>query len=240
MSKPFTKDELVALAEQALEVRRLRQEAARNLSLLSAEQSRTRTIVQSMADGVLVTNREGYLVFHNPALLRLLQIKGEQPALGEPPSTKLFPPELLEWTQEALSQAETIRIARELPGGPPHLAANVAIVRDEAGGALGAVSVIRDITEAKQLEQQMAQFMSMVAHELRSPLARLRVATELVGDHAPADLKNQIARDVNTLDEAVDELLIASRLELADAAEAHEAVVLEGDEQVGGHVDGGA
>lgn len=180
VSKPFTADELVALAEQALEVRRLRQEAARNLLLLSAEQSRTRTIVQSMADGVLVTNREGNLVFHNPALLRLLQIKGEQPALGEPPSTELFPPELLEWTQEAFSQAETIRIARELPGGPPHLAANVAIVRDEAGGALGAVAVIRDITEAKQLEQQMAQFMSMVAHELRSPLGAITQYLDLI------------------------------------------------------------
>ena len=173
VSKPFTPAELVALAEKALEVRRLRQEAERNLLLLNEEQSRTRTIVQSMADGVLVTNSEGNLVFYNPALLRLLQITDEVPAIGAPPSPEQFPQELLDWTSEALSQAETIRIARELPGGPPHLAANVALVRDGDGGAVGSVAVIRDITEAKQLEQQMAQFVSMVAHELRSPLGAI-------------------------------------------------------------------
>ena len=226
VSKPFTADELVALAEQALEVRRLRQEAERNLLLLGEEQSRTRTIVQSMADGVLVTNREGNLVFHNPALLRLMQIKGEQPALGEPPSPKLFPPELLEWMQEALSEAETIRIARELPGGPPHLSANVAIVRDGGGSALGVVAVIRDITAAKQVEEQMQQFVSMVAHELRSPLGAIAQYMDLilggVVDDQPEKLNQILGRcrsRTGALGQLVNDLLEFSRLKRGKAAQ---------------------
>ncbi len=66
--KPFTPDELIGVVDRALEVQwltreaaRLREEAERNLLLVAGEQSRTRTIIQNMADGVLVTNREGKL-----------------------------------------------------------------------------------------------------------------------------------------------------------------------------------
>jgi PAS domain S-box-containing protein len=180
VSKPFTPGELVALVGKALEVRwltqesaRLREEAGRNLLLLTAEQSRIRTIVESMVDGVMVINREGKLVLFNPALLRLLGIKGELPTTGESPSESLFPEQLLGWMKEASAEADTSRVARELSGGPPNLAANIALIRDEAGEALGVVAVVRDITEAKNLQQRMSDFVSMVAHELRSPLGAI-------------------------------------------------------------------
>jgi PAS domain S-box-containing protein len=176
LAKPFTPDELTAVVDKALEVQwltreaaRLRAEAERSLLLVADEQSRTRTIIQGMADGVLVTNREGKLVLYNPAVLRLLGITA-LPDLGEAPSPTLFPTELLGWMEEARAGGEATMIARELAGGPPHISANVAVVRDEAGETLGAVAVLRDITEMKSLEQSLREFVYMVAHELRAPL----------------------------------------------------------------------
>jgi two-component system phosphate regulon sensor histidine kinase PhoR len=176
LAKPFTPDELTAAVDKALEVQwltreaaRLRAEAERSLLLVANEQSRTRTIIQGMADGVLVTNREGKLVLYNQAALRLLGIK-ERPALGDPPSSTLFPAELLRWMEEARAGSEAVMVARDLPGGPPHLSANVAVIRDETGEALGAVAVLRDITEMKSLEHARREFVFMVAHELRAPL----------------------------------------------------------------------
>jgi len=46
-------------------------------------------------------------------------------------------------------------------------------VRDERGTLLGAVTVLRDITQLKEIEKIKSQFVSMVAHELRAPLAAI-------------------------------------------------------------------
>jgi len=180
IAKPFTPEELLSVVDKALalhwlraEAAELRQAAERNLLLVATEQSRTRTIIQSMADGVMVTNREKMLVLYNPALLRLLGIKGKAPELGEPPAPELFPADLLAMMEEAYSEGQATMVARELRGGPPNLAANIAIIRDEAREPLGLVTVIRDITEVKGLQQRMGDFVQMVAHELRSPLGAI-------------------------------------------------------------------
>ncbi|MGD0110709.1 MAG: response regulator [Armatimonadota bacterium] len=180
LAKPFTPDELLLAVDKALErhwlrleAAQLREQAERSLLLVSTEQSRTRTIIQSMADGVLVTNREGSVVLYNPSLLRLLGIKTEMPAPGQPPSPDLFPQQLLDWMAQAWTGGDVTMAAHELPGGPPDLAANIAPIRDEAGDRLGIVTVLRDITELKSLQQAMSDFVAMVAHELRSPLGAI-------------------------------------------------------------------
>ena len=48
---------------------------------------------------------------------------------------------------------------------------HVACVRDETGSDLGVVSTFRDITGLKEVEEVKSQFVRMVAHELRAPLA---------------------------------------------------------------------
>lgn len=194
LAKPFIPEELTAVVNKALERHRLSLEAAtlreereRSLLLLATEQSRTRTIVQSMADGLLVTNREGKLVLYNPAALRLLRVKSGLPALGEPPSQALFPAELLELMAAALSDGGATMVARELPGGPPIVSASVALIRDEAGERLGVVAVLRDITELKSLQQAMGDFVSMVAHELRSPLGAIAQCLDVLCSGVVAD-----------------------------------------------------
>jgi two-component system OmpR family sensor kinase len=54
------------------------------------------------------------------------------------------------------------------------------------------------------------------SHELRSPLARIRMGLEFLGDQAqPA--KEEIARNIAELDQLVDEILLASRLDAKEA-----------------------
>ena len=56
------------------------------------------------------------------------------------------------------------------------------------------------------------------SHELRSPLARIRMGLELLGpDGASAAHRAEMARNVAELDELIDEILLASRLDLSDA-----------------------
>lgn len=173
LAKPFTPEELALVVDKALERRWLTAEAARLRE-------------QAERNLLLVTNREGSLVLYNPAVLRLLGIKNDLPALGQPPSPALFPADLLDLMVEALGGAAGT-VWRELAGGPPHLSASVAQVRDEAGEPLGAVIVLRDITELKSLQQAMSDFVSMVAHELRSPLGAIAQYLDVLRSGLVAD-----------------------------------------------------
>lgn len=60
------------------------------------------------------------------------------------------------------------------PDGSRVLMASVAPVRDDRSETLGAVTVVRDITELKRLDRVKSQFVAMVAHELRAPLAAIQ------------------------------------------------------------------
>ena len=69
-----------------------------------------------------------------------------------------------------------VRLSQELElapdGSSEWILADVAPVADEASGQfLGTVTVLRDITALKRIELVKAQFVNMVAHELRAPLA---------------------------------------------------------------------
>jgi signal transduction histidine kinase len=54
--------------------RRFQEENVRNLYDLNLEKSRLKTIINCMANGVMVNNRNLEVVLHNPALMRLLEI----------------------------------------------------------------------------------------------------------------------------------------------------------------------
>ncbi len=67
-----------------------------------------------------------------------------------------------------------------------------------------------------QLVAGQKALLAHVSHELRSPLARMRMALELLpGDERP-ELKARLTRDIAELDGLIGELLLASRLDTLD------------------------
>jgi two-component system, OmpR family, sensor kinase len=51
------------------------------------------------------------------------------------------------------------------------------------------------------------------SHELRSPLTRIRMGLELMGSQPTSVSKDEIARNIHELDQLIDEILLASRLD---------------------------
>jgi len=58
--------------------------------------------------------------------------------------------------------------------------------------------------------------LSGASHELRSPLARIRMAVELLPSEERPELQTQIAQDITELDESIGEILLARRLDTLD------------------------
>jgi len=74
---------------------------------------------------------------------------------------------------------------------------------------------------AARIEELVRSHKSLLAnasHELRSPLARIRMGLELMGgEHPSAAAREEISRNIAELDQLIDEILLASRLDAKEA-----------------------
>jgi two-component system, OmpR family, sensor kinase len=69
---------------------------------------------------------------------------------------------------------------------------------------------------AERVDALMKAHKSLLAnasHELRTPLARIRMGMELMGPSSSPAFQDEIRRNINELDQLVDEILLASRLD---------------------------
>jgi signal transduction histidine kinase len=85
---------------------------------------------------------------------------------------------------------------------------------------------------AERIETLMESHKSLLAnasHELRSPLARIRMGLELMGPDVSSPQRQEISRSITELDQLIDEILLASRLDARQAdAEPFESLDLTG------------
>jgi signal transduction histidine kinase len=82
---------------------------------------------------------------------------------------------------------------------------------------------------AERIEELVGAHKSLLAnasHELRSPLARIRMALEMLGSEVNPALRAEVERDIGELDMLIDEILLASRLDAAPETTGREAVDL--------------
>lgn len=112
--------------------------------------------------------------------------------------------------------------------GQGDLTARVA-VRGCDEVALLAASFNRAAERIEQLVAAQKSLLANASHELRSPLARVRMAVEML-DHTPpsaqAALRTELQRNIGELDQLIDEILLASRLEAVDAGPDFEEIDL--------------
>jgi PAS domain S-box-containing protein len=112
----------------------------------------------------------------------------------------------------------------ERPGGERrYVLAHPRLIRNVAGHITGAVNVVVDITDRRQAEDVLLQndrrkdaFIATVAHELRSPLAPIMSAAQLIDATDSLDTVKRMAgvitRQARMLGRLVNDLFDASRL----------------------------
>jgi signal transduction histidine kinase len=215
ITKPFRADHLVlivrrALEKQALERRaqQLQEERSRSLYDLAAEQSRVRTIVSCMADGVLVTTPDLEVVMHNPASTRLLEFS---PPASTPIalSDYINDDNLSEALKSLLANAEGQEecIAQELILGRKHIRALSALVYGPERQILGTVTVFHDITSFRELDEMKSNFVHHVSHELRAPLSAIKQQHSVILDGLAGELKDKQRELINRAQDKIQGLL---------------------------------
>ncbi|MDE0391559.1 MAG: HAMP domain-containing sensor histidine kinase, partial [Rhodospirillales bacterium] len=77
------------------------------------------------------------------------------------------------------------------------------------------------------LVEAQRETLAAASHELRSPLARIRMAVELLAENGDPGLRARVERDVEDLDELIEEILLASRLSTLERPQHLERIDLQ-------------
>ncbi len=110
--------------------------------------------------------------------------------------------------------------------GEGQLSTRVAVEgQDEV--ALLASSFNRSAERIEALVSAQKSLLANASHELRSPLARIRMAVELMQDRRQPEMHDELAHNIAELDQLIDEILLASRLDASpETMQATEAIDL--------------
>ncbi|HEX7787997.1 MAG TPA: CHASE3 domain-containing protein [Methylomirabilota bacterium] len=207
-----------------------RQRAA---DVVHGERERFRTTLTSIGDAVIVTDAAGKITLLNP-VARALTRWGDD-GIGRPLE------EVFRIVNEATRDPVENPVSKVIRDGRVVGLANHTLlitrvgtevpiddsgapIRDSRGRIVGVVLVFRDVTERRRAERateeadrRKDEFLAMLAHELRNPLAPIRNAAHTLGLIGRADARLQwvadvIERQVGLMIRLVDDLLDVSRI----------------------------
>jgi signal transduction histidine kinase len=150
-------------------------------------------ILASMADALLILDRDGRIVRINRAAREQLCPGENSVVLGLPldserwdswPAGPRAIAAALSPAVEALRRGEAlheVEVEVELPGrGRRVIGYSYGPLPDPAGSPSGGVVVFRDLTERRELELLKDEVFSTASHDLRTPLAVVRLRTEML------------------------------------------------------------
>jgi len=179
-----------------------------------SRKDRLRTILDAMAEAVMVTDSRGYITLTNEVLSDLVGFDAE----GKTATEAIRHPDFhraIEEAQEGFSSVLEIEI--DGVGGRPRrvLLASVSPLRSRQG----VVTVFHDVTAERAADQVRRDFVANAGHELRTPLTAIRGFAETLREGAIHDPESAqgfldvIVRHARRLQSLVDDLADLSRFE---------------------------
>ncbi|HEX6900327.1 MAG TPA: ATP-binding protein [Thermoanaerobaculia bacterium] len=216
------------LADLAVAVNRLAARAEEQFEAVRKERDYLYEILASMSEGVLVVGTDGRAVMINPAFYRLFDLEGD--FTGRPVLEIIRHPGFARLIEDTLRQGEPQSAQIELPTLERRTLLLASAVL--AGGERGAVVAARDTTDLTRVADMRRDFVANVSHELKTPLAAIRGYAETLKEGALDEppiarrFTERILSQCKRLQELLDDLLILSRLEGADAFAEREPVDL--------------
>jgi PAS domain S-box-containing protein len=215
---------------------------------------RLAAIVESSDDAIIGETLDGKISSWNKGAQRLYGYSADE-AIGQPLSM-LIPrdhPDELPNLMERIARAESIehfetqRVRKD--GSLVDVALTISPILNAEGKVVGASKIARDVSARKLEDRRKNEFLAVLAHELRNPLASLRNGLQVLrladNDRAAlAQARPMMERQLQHLVRLVDDLLDVSRisqgkLQLRKERLSLGAVVAHALEVIGQHADHG-
>lgn len=140
-------------------------------------------ILISMAEGVLVLDKDSYIILANRAAENLFLVR-EGVLLGKTFSTITDNEKISNMVCEVLHSGGEVFTETTIKPGTKIFRVHVSAITDESGSIEGAVAVFHDVTDARNFDQMRSEFVGNVSHELRTPLTSIKGFVETLLDGA--------------------------------------------------------
>ncbi len=185
---------------------------------MTEERDRMETILTTMADGIIITDKSGRIILFNKASEGIFGLRAED-TIGLPIAEVELHPELADMVAETLATQRIVRKDLKLEPSGVALSAYSTTVKDPPSNVEGAVVVLYDLTEIRKHEKAQKDFVANVSHELRTPITAVRVTAEALLGGAKDDPKlldrflTTLVRESERLSALIDDLLEVAKLE---------------------------
>lgn len=186
------------------------------------ERNRVSLIVSNLPDGIIITDEFGKITFINKVVESMFGIKKEA-VIGER-ITRIMTDEkpklatIYNILKERVVPGETVEITIEEPYQKIFQLADIRLVDDKRH--LGTVRILHDISREKTISRLKSEFISIAAHQLRTPLSAIKWTFRMLIDQDVGEItkeqKEFLERGYNTNErmiKLVSDLLNVSRIE---------------------------
>jgi two-component system phosphate regulon sensor histidine kinase PhoR len=188
-----------------------------NMENLSAEKAKLNNVLDSMADGVIMTDMEGAIVLANKAAGKLFGFK-ETGVSGKHVIEAVRDHDVDGVLKECLKTGKEKAVQFESGFSRRFLRA-IVVPLHIGGGSDGALVLLQDLTELRNLQTMRRDLVGNISHELRTPIAGIKAMTETLLDGAvhdkevSMDFLKRIQGEVDRLSQTVAEVTQLSRIE---------------------------
>jgi two-component system phosphate regulon sensor histidine kinase PhoR len=187
---------------------------------ISNEQSKLDTVLSNMADGVIVTDKEGNISLTNRTAEKLFKFQAET-IITKSIIEATHDHEIDNLAKRCLTTGEQFNSQIELtPTGKYLRVIAIPITGEVLSGCL---LLFQDLTEMRNLQTMRQELVGNISHDLRTPLAGIKIMVETLQDGAINDKKEaidfliRIENEVDRLTQMVSELTELSRIEAGNA-----------------------
>lgn len=206
------------------------------------EQHQTKTVLQSIADGVYTVDCDLQIVTFNPAAEHITGWR-EAEVQGRLCSEVLVDAHRSAQGRQTLLIQQALETGQPCTSGPDEppilsrdgrevfVSSSVAPIHSREGSVIGAVVAFRDVSAERELDRLKSDFVSMVSHELRSPLASLSAAIDLLrstpnGETTTAQMLDIAHENTQRLIHLVEDILNISQIDAGQVRVQQEPVTL--------------
>ncbi len=201
---------------------------AKRFRSLSRQKERLRVVLGGMVEGVVAFDGEEKVFLLNDAARKMLNIDMEN-VKGHQIQQLVRNVPFQQVVTQLMSEHEEIRTIISVPtdGDPRILNMNCRILENSKSFLI----VMHDITDLKRLENLRRDFAGNVSHELRTPLTSIKGFVETLVDGAINDPDDAthflgiINRQVDRLNQLIEDLLMIARLEKEEETSAIDMTV---------------
>ncbi len=210
---PTTQDEVGTLTE---EFNAMGDTLRATIHSLQEERGRSRAVLETMADGVLIVGADNRVQLANAAALGMLGFAGDAPQ-GRTLAEVVRHHQLVALWNQSRSQGEQVAGLVELGADGPYIQAIVTPLTNEIDH--GGLLLLQDQTELRRADRMRREFVGNVSHELRTPLASMKALADTLHDTVeddPEASRRFLAKmdvQIDAMTQMVSELLELSRIE---------------------------